>query len=202
MLHVIHGQSVLESFFHFIRYNLNIIYSRMDRKINEKFKHCGICNGNIAYTACVAYPINLCISPCRNSFIWWSDNHEIVNTKTRGIQSFYQNVIHFTKRGARIIATNASQPYIHLVYLSIITSDTFQTICEILDIKREIVKNNILELEIRGYVSRHIWIYHRFFIGRKRNRYILITYFDAVCLDSIDNDDKTIHKDLYIKWKS
>lgn len=83
MLHVIHGQSVLESFFHFIRYNLNIIYSRMDRKINEKFKHCGICNGNIAYTACVAYPINLCISPCRNSFIWWSDNHEIVKYQNK-----------------------------------------------------------------------------------------------------------------------
>lgn len=96
----------------------------MDRKINDKFKHCWICNGNIAYTACVAYPIDLCKFPCRNSFIWWSDNHKIVKFQyKRNTLVLPKCYTHYQER-CKDYCQECHQPYIHLVYLPTITSDT------------------------------------------------------------------------------
>lgn len=49
----------------------------MDRKINEEFQRCGICNGNIADMVCVECPIDLYKACVGIHLVDDPDNHKI-----------------------------------------------------------------------------------------------------------------------------
>lgn len=120
----------------------------MDGNINEEFQLCGICNGNSADLVCVECPIDLCKTCVGIHLVDYPDNHKIVKYQDkRNTLVFPKCHTHYQER-----CENYCKECKEAVCPSCISSyyherHKFQTISEIYDIKKEIIKNDIQELE-------------------------------------------------------
>lgn len=120
----------------------------MDRKRNEELQLCGLCNRKSAHLVCVECPIDLCKTCVGIHLVDYPDNHKIVKYQDKRntlvlpkCHTHYQERCeNYCNECKEAVCPSCISSYYHQRH-------KFQTINEIYDIKKEIIKNDIQELE-------------------------------------------------------